>query len=144
MDWQALAATSHYQTAVAIKENLQAGNLQAATTGIEELIEALARSDKRALKSQLIRLMKHIIKWKTQPEMRSRSWLASISNAREEIAEIQEETPSLSDKTILELWEKCFRAAQREAEAEMERSSQVQQLSWQEVFTEQYSLNLDS
>jgi hypothetical protein len=71
MDWQELSSTSHYQTAMAIKQALQRGNVQEAITGIEELIEALSRSDKRALKSQLIRLMMHIIKWKSQPKKRS-------------------------------------------------------------------------
>lgn len=85
MDWQVLSSNSHYKTAIAIKNELQKGNTQEAYTGIEELVEALSRSDKRALKSQLIRLMVHIIKWKSQPERRSFSWVASINNAREEI-----------------------------------------------------------
>jgi hypothetical protein len=140
MNWQELSATSHYQTATEIKDKLQEGNVQEATIGIEELIEALARSEKRAMKNQLIRLMMHIIKWKSQPEKRSRSWSASIQNAKEEILDIQEEIPSLTDAVILEMWEKCFRAAKREAEGEMNRKSQVSELSWQEVFENQYEL----
>ena len=138
MNWQELSATSHYKTAVAIKYELQEGDFQQAKTGIEELIDALARSEKRALKSQLIRLMKHIIKWKSQPEKRSWSWSASISNAREEIADIQEETPSLTNWVVQDMWEKCFRAAKREAEGEMNQTSPVSNLSWEEVFKQQY------
>jgi len=37
-----------------------------AKEGLESLIEAMGRNDRRALKSQLIRLMVHIIKWKCQ------------------------------------------------------------------------------
>src|SRR5687767_1295990 len=94
MKWQDLAATSHYQTAVAVENALQRGDVSDATTGIQELIDALARAEKRALKSQLIRLMAHIIKWKTQAEKHSRSWRQTIRNARDEIAESQEDTPS--------------------------------------------------
>ncbi|MFQ5633570.1 MAG: DUF29 domain-containing protein, partial [bacterium] len=114
------------------------GNFEEAKNGIEELIEALSRSEKRALKSQLVRLMVHVLKWKTQPEKRSRSWIATIYGAREEIADIQEETPSLTNAVIEGLWDKCFRVAKREAEAEMNQKSALSELSWQEVFEESY------
>ncbi len=82
--WKDLAMNSHYQTAIAIKNELESNHIESAKAGIEELIEALSRSDKRALKSQLIRLMMPIIKWKTQPEKRTLSWVYSIESARME------------------------------------------------------------
>lgn len=138
MDWQGLSATSHYQTALEIEDELEKGHIQEASAGLKELIEALGRSEKRALKSHLNRLMAHIIKWKTQPEKQSRSWVATIYNAREEIRDIQEETPSLTDEVIEEIWEKCFQAAKREAEADMNQDSSVSNLSWAEVFEDEY------
>jgi hypothetical protein len=123
MDWQVLLSNSHYKTAIAIKDELQKGNTQEAYTGIEELIEALSRSDKRALKSQLIRLMVHIIKWKSQPERRSFGWVASINNAREEILDIQEETSSLTQQVVLEIWDKCLQIALRNAQGEMNKKT---------------------
>ncbi len=142
IDWQELSAKSHYQTAQAIQEKLNHGDADGAAQGIEELIEALGRSEKRALKSQLIRLMMHIIKWKTQPERRSYSWVASIYNARDEIRDIQEETPSLTDAMIRELWEKAFASAYREAQAEMNRPAAASELSWEEVFEKTYKLSV--
>jgi len=100
MDWQELSAASHYKTALAVQHELQQGNTQEADAGMRELINALSRSEKRALKCQLVRLMKHIIKWQSQPDFRSRSWVASIHNARGEIKDIQAETPSLSDHVL--------------------------------------------
>lgn len=141
MDWQELSATSHYQTAQEIEQELERGNIQEASTGLKELIEALGRSEKRALKSHLTRLMAHIIKWKSQPEKRSRSWVATIYNAREEIKDIQEETPSLSNEIIEEVWEKCLQAAKREAEADMNQDSRVIELSWEEAFKNEYILD---
>ena len=138
MNWQELSTSSHYKTAVAIGDTLGEGNFEEAKNGIEELIEALSRSEKRALKSQLVRLMVHVLKWKTQPEKRSRSWSATIYAAREEIADIQDETPSLTNAIIEGMWEKCFRIAKREAEAEMNQKSALSGLSWQEVFEESY------
>jgi len=69
--WHDLATTSHSQSAVAIKHALSAGDREHAHIGIEEIIEALARADRRALESYLIRLMQHSIKWRVQPERRS-------------------------------------------------------------------------
>ncbi len=144
MNWQELSSTSHYKTAMALKNEIASGNLPEAVIGIEELIQALSRSEKRALKSQLIRLMLHIIKWQSQPERRSLSWVASIKDAREEIADIQEETPSLTDNVINELWDKAFIIANRDAQAEMSKKSAVNALSWQEVFENDYDLHDDN
>ena len=140
MDWQELSATSHYQTALEIEQELEKGNVEEASTGLKELIEALGRSEKRALKSHLTRLMAHVIKWKTQPVKRSRSWVATIYNARDEIKDIQEETPSLTNDLIEEIWNKCLQAANREAEADMNQDSSVSELTWQEVFEDDYRI----
>lgn len=65
---------------------------------IEE-VENLGKSERRAIASQLTRLMLHLLKWrllgtgclsllstgKYQPQRRSDSWLASITNARTQI-----------------------------------------------------------
>jgi hypothetical protein len=139
MDWQELATTSHYQTAVTVKEQLLKGNIEEAAAGIEELIEALSRSDKRALRSQLIRLMAHIIKWKTQPEGRSRSWAATMARARVEIAEMLESESSL--KPLIPAWlTDLFDKATYIAGKEMGLKTALTELSWQEVFDEEYSL----
>src|SRR5687767_5815204 len=114
-DWQDLAASSHYQTAVAVADAIRQGDLPEAATGIQELIDALARAEKRALRSQLTRLMAHVIKWLTQPDMRSKSWQTSINQARLEIEEIQEETPSLNRAVIEAMWDRCLQSAKEQA-----------------------------
>jgi hypothetical protein len=140
VNWARLSAESHYQAAVEIERALLKGDFDEAEAGIKELINALGRSEKRALKSQLVRLMAHIIKWKTQSERRSYGWVATIYNAREEIADIQAETPSLTDDVIKKMWDACLLAATREAEGEMNQRSGVSSLSWQEVFEEEYQV----
>jgi hypothetical protein len=140
MDWKDLSAISHYQTAVSIQHALEAGHMEEAKNGIMELIDALSRSEKRALRSQLIRLMLHVIKWKSQPKQRSRSWRASIYNSRREIKNIQEETPSLTNQVISTLWDDCLKAALLEAEGEMNETPTVSELGWEEVFETEYSL----
>jgi hypothetical protein len=139
-DWEWLAAGSHYQTAVAVRQLLGEGQFMEATEGLDALIEAMGRTEKRALKSQLIRLMSHVIKWKCQPERRTSIWAITIRSARREIEDIQEEVPSLNRHAIESLWDKCFKEAVKEAEIEMGRDCELTSLSWEEVFEEEYSL----
>ena len=140
MDWLDLAMSSHYLTALEVKNCLKQGNIMEATIGLEALIEAMGRSDKRALRSQLIRLMAHVIKWKCQPQKRTSSWSITILSARTEIEAIQEDTPSLNRNTIDSIWDKCFEKAVKEAETEMNQKCSLICLSWQELFEEEYTL----
>lgn len=144
MNWHDLATTSHYQTAVAVKHALHAADTNNAMQGIEELIDALARSDRRALESHLIRLMQHIIKWRVQPERRSPSWAATIRTARRQIVRLQHDTPSLNQRVIEALWDDVLRDAIDAAESEMNRRVPPLTLTWQEVFEDEYTLEDDT
>jgi hypothetical protein len=141
MNWQTLSTASPYRTAVAIKQEIEEGHIEEATIGLDELIAALSRSEKRALKSQLVRLMLHLIKWQAQPDRRSLTWIARIENARDEIADILEETPSLNEKVLQDLWTRAFVIAKRAAEAEMGGPTQIETLTWAEVFDDAYALD---
>jgi hypothetical protein len=139
VDWALLAATSHYQTAIAICEKLQQHEYKTAMHGIEELIDALARADKRALESHLIRVMQHVIKWKIQPEQRSRSWFRMIRNGRKEIRKLQQDTPSLTEWLIrAQCWDDCLDLAIGEAAGDMDAIFLT--LTWQEVLEDEYRL----
>lgn len=142
MNWQELAATSHYRTAVAVANELADGNVAEATAGLEELIDAVARAERRALRSQLVRLMTHVLKWINQPEKRSASWAVTILQARDEIVAIREEVPSLTRKKIEAMWVRCFASAVRQAELEMGHAVKTTRLSWHQVFTADYRIDL--
>ena len=137
-DWDMMAVNSHYQTAEAAQTLLKQGKMDEAKAALQALVDAMSRSERQAVKSQLIRLMMHIIKWKTQPDKRSRSWIISILDARDAIEESQEEMPSLNREFIESLWDQCFIKAKRKAEAEMNCKSNISFLTWEEVFEEQY------
>ena len=81
-DWEWLAASSEYQTAVLVQQLLAEGKLMEANQGLYTLIESMGKSKKLALMSQLTRLMAHVIKWKCLPEMRSSSWSITIRPSR--------------------------------------------------------------
>ena len=140
-NWPELVFNSHYLTAIEVKKSLEAGEVMDAEEGIEQLIEAMARADRRAVKSQLVRLMKHIIEWKMQSDRRSLSWIRSILNARFEIREIQEETPSITNDMIVTLWDRTFELALGEAEDEVGQPLiSIPPLTWDEVFEDEYLL----
>ncbi|SKB12932.1 conserved hypothetical protein [Planktothrix sp. PCC 11201] len=139
-DWEWLAASSEYLAAVAVQELLEEQKLMEAGEGLAVLIESMGKSKKLALKSQLTRLMMHIIKWKCQPEKRTSSWETTIISTRDEIADIQEEVPSLNRNYLESIWETSFKKAIRQAESEMGKKCQLTALSWQEVFEEEYTL----
>lgn len=73
---------------------------------IEELTEelvALAKRDRRSLRSHLQVLMHHLLKWQAQPDNRSSNWEGSIRNARDEIQGILEDSPSLWNELLQDL-----------------------------------------
>lgn len=62
---------------------------------LAEEIESLGRRDRGAVRSQLRRLLLHLLKWRHQSAQRSHGWTGSIGDAREEILELTGESPSL-------------------------------------------------
>jgi hypothetical protein len=142
VDWEGLALTSHYHTAVAIRDALQEGKMAEAAQGLEELIDALSRSDERALRSYLVRLMQHVIKWRLQLERRTPSWVATIRNARNEIAELRQENPRFTRRFIEErMWARCLRAGHDEAAIDLNRERIAEMpLRWDDVFETAYTL----
>lgn len=84
---------------------------------IEE-IETLGRSEKRAVRSHLVILLQHLLKWQFQPERRSSSWQNSIDNARDELAELLADNPSLSGSFLLESLPEVYSKARKKASDE--------------------------
>ncbi|WP_354636220.1 DUF29 domain-containing protein [Planktothricoides raciborskii] len=143
-DWEWLATGSEYQMVVTIQQLLQENQVMEASEGLYALIESMGKSKRLALRSQLIRLMLHIIKWKCQPQKRTSSWAISILSSRREIEDIQEEVPSLNRDFIESIWDKCFQSAVKEAEIEMRKvKCELTFLSWSEVFEDEYLLSDD-
>jgi len=63
---------------------------------LAEEIESLGNEQRHAVRSHLRILVMHLLKWTYQPGHRSESWRGSISNARAEIEERLEDSPSLT------------------------------------------------
>ncbi|MBW4540491.1 MAG: DUF29 domain-containing protein [Myxacorys chilensis ATA2-1-KO14] len=83
---------------------------------IEEM-EGMARRERQHLRSNLIVLLLHLLKWHYQPSKRSGSWKGSIVEHRQRIEDILEDSPSLTAYPS-EVLEKCYRKAVAQAAAE--------------------------
>ncbi|WP_089934635.1 DUF29 domain-containing protein [Candidatus Entotheonella palauensis] len=64
---------------------------------LAEEIESLGKRDRRALRSRLKVLMRHLLKWCYQPErcQKGHSWWSTIRTHRRDIELILEDSPSL-------------------------------------------------
>jgi hypothetical protein len=60
-----------------------------------EEIEDRDRSEQRAIESNLVVLLTHLLKYRLQPEHRSSSWLGSIVEHRRRLRKLLRDSPSL-------------------------------------------------
>jgi len=55
-----------------------------------EYLTDMAQRDRREVKSRLVVLLVHLLKWEFQPERRSRSRRTTVLNQRQELADLAE------------------------------------------------------
>jgi len=97
---------------------LRAGKLaELDLANLAEEIESLGNRDQREVRSRLALILMHILKWRFQPDKRTRSWLTTIVTQRQELEGIFEQSPSLRRRAALML-EKSFADAVRQAVSE--------------------------
>jgi hypothetical protein len=84
---------------------------------IAEEIESMGKTEKRELVSRLTVLLLHLLKLERQPAGRSNPWRLSIANARDEIADLLDDNPSLKP-IIDDVMTSAYRYARRKAAIE--------------------------
>ena len=139
-NWEELTATSYVDTVEELQLTLVEQDYEQLSEGLQTLLISMSQEVKRALRSQLSRLMMHVVKWKIQPEKRTGSWAVSILDARENIAEIMYERPSPNRRFVQEIWDRTVEQAIRKAEEETQSRTKLSTLTWQEVFEDEYTV----
>ena len=77
-------------------ELIRAGRLdEVDLENVAEEIASLGRSERRAVRSQLKRMLLHRIKQQIQSDRGGASWETSVNDARQEILDALEDSPSL-------------------------------------------------
>jgi len=102
---------------------------------LAEEIESMGKSERRALGSQIQRLTMHLLKWRYQFSERSTSWRSSIRNARLEIQDILEDSPSLK-RQCSTLLEKHYPRARADAIDETGLQDFPQDCPWTDIDNE--------
>lgn len=80
---------------------------------IEE-IEDMSRRERKALKSNLIVVLLHLLKWQFQPDPRSGSWRSSIREHRRRLNDDLKDSPSLVPY-LQEVFAECYTNAGEQA-----------------------------
>jgi hypothetical protein len=74
----------------------EGSNLPLDWENLAEEIESLGKSDRRELRSQITRILRHLLKLEVSPAKKSRAgWRTTIREVRSEIAGVLEDSPSL-------------------------------------------------
>jgi hypothetical protein len=62
---------------------------------LAEEIESVGASQKREVRSRLALIFQHLLKWRYQPDLRSRSWETTLLVQRRDLLALFEDSPSL-------------------------------------------------
>jgi ribosomal protein L29 len=95
--------SSLYDTDIALWADQQAKLLRRRASNelgwqnVADEIEDVGKSEQREIESLLAELCTHLLKWRFQPKRRSRSWAGSITEARNQIARVIRNSPSLQN-----------------------------------------------
>ena len=77
---------------------------------LAEEIEDMGNSRKDALESNLIRVLQHLLKWKYQPQKRTNSWKASITEHSLHLNKAFKKSPSLKPY-FQDIFGECYQDA---------------------------------
>jgi len=91
---------------------------------IAEEIESMGKAEKREFVGCLTVLMLHLLKWRYQPSGRGNSQRLSIADARNEIADLLEDSPSLR-ANLDSAMASAYRDAHRKAAIETELAEET-------------------
>ncbi len=123
MSIESLAHSDEYEADLVAWSERQAALARARKAHLMDLshlaeeLEEMGRRERRALESQLTRLLMHLLKWRFQPALRSGSWHLSIRDARRTILRILSDSPSLGPY-LDAVFDACYENARGDAAAE--------------------------
>jgi Domain of unknown function DUF29 len=86
---------------------------------LAEEIESVGANQKREVRSRLALIFQHLLKWRYQPDLRSRSWENTLYVQRRDLLAVFEDSPSLrqfaaSERVLLAAFASGRQAAERE------------------------------
>jgi hypothetical protein len=99
-------------------DSLRSGHWESLdVTYLAEEIEDMGKRERRAVESNLVVILRHLLKYRYQPEGRSSSWLGSIQEHRRRLRRIFTDSPSLRQYGR-QAFPECYLDARIQASAE--------------------------
>ena len=108
-----------------------------------EEVEGMGKQARGELRSHLIVLLTHMLKWRFQPERRSRSWMFTILEQRVQAQQVVAESPSLKpflEDVVAEAYRSARLRAARETRRLPGRFPEHSPFSWDQAMTEPVAL----
>lgn len=84
---------------------------------LAEELEDMGRNEKRAMESNLEVLLRHLLKYRYQPERRSNSWRFTLLEHRDRLAKAFRDSPSLRPY-FASIYTDCYTTARQKAAVE--------------------------
>jgi hypothetical protein len=113
----------------ALLRNAKDSNLPLDWDNLAEEIESLGRSQRTELKSQIRRILRHLFKLVASPAAEPGGWHATIRDARVEIEDVLEDSPSLA-REVADIVGKQARSAAKLAAADLQRHGERADKVW--------------
>ncbi|MBW4621328.1 MAG: DUF29 domain-containing protein [Cyanosarcina radialis HA8281-LM2] len=113
---------------------------------IENLIEeldSLGKQQRQELRHRLGVLLGYLLKWRYQPEARSRSWTATVREQRQQIQDLLDDNPSLQlylSEAIAKAYRYGLALVERETAIQLKHLSQTCPFSEADIFDEPVEL----
>ncbi|MDO9247750.1 MAG: DUF29 domain-containing protein [Phenylobacterium sp.] len=104
-----------------------------------EEVESLGRQERSELRSHLVILLTHLLKWRFQPQRRSRSWALTVAEQRGEAQRVLRENPSLKpqiDGLIRDAYETARLRAARETRRPKTAFPETSPFDWDTAMAE--------
>ena len=106
-------------------------------------VESLGRSDFASFASAIEIVLVHMLKWDVQPERRTASWIASIEEHRNRIAQSLEDNPSYKarlDDAVARAWRTAPAHAAAETNLPLRAFPKQNPFDWDAITTRPYQL----
>jgi hypothetical protein len=108
---------------------------------IAEELESMGKSEKRELTSRLTVLLAHLLKWKFQSALRSRSWKNTILTQRIDILELLDDSPSLKyelEERVVIAYEKAKLSAEDETGIDKNNFPEICPFTFEQLLKKDY------
>lgn len=108
---------------------------------IAEELESMGKSEKRELTSRLTVLLAHLLKWKFQSALRSRSWKNTILTQRIDILELLDDSPSLKyelEERVVIAYEKARLSAEDETGIDKNNFPEICPFTFEQLLKKDY------